>query len=693
MSDDAWLKSNQNFGYEAPSDYGSYTNPENAHYDTPDWDKEMAKASPADAQKSQLDPGSTDINRHYPAIAAEDPQSIYEAATAWGSLHDAFDTLASDLVTNGKHLESSWDSPDAKDVFFEYVGKSTYSIREWQKMAGTNSDALWTLYSAVWDAKNAMTREGGLWDQFMADYRLAHADQEILEGPSNTRMSGKDVYTSSPTDAQQEVADRRGLDTHTTHSMMGSGGSTVDFYDKNGRDLVGQNLDHYTKRSRDEIMTPISTAYDKAFMALTTAPKFRGPTNAVTPEKAIRDAQGRMRSQLPGPPGSPPGAPGAAPGAPPAAPGNLTGAPPQAPNLGQAGMMRPNGTPPSLPDGLTAGQRPEGLPGSVNEYTNMPAAPNVVMPVTATGNRTSSGPAPAAPDLSQANQNAPAAPNLSGTAGATGDAAGVPNALAGRGVPPAAPNVNAPSNPGVPGGARPMSPPGGMGRGGPPGARPSSPSLSGRNGTGAPSRPSAPAPNLPGRGGGPRPGGPGNGRGAPPSLPGRNGQGKPGGPKPGRPGVPGSGEPGAPGARRPGMPGRGGVPKSLAGRGDKVAKSAMKTPTRPTPTEGLGGRAAPRLSRAETLKSARAALRRSLGGRPAEPADLNAPRGSQMSKEEKRKMDMRRRDEEAAAPYGGIVGDHELFDIREEGRGVLEPAAQSGPVKRSGPALGAGRLG
>jgi len=146
-----------------------------------------------------------------------------------------------------------------------------------------------------------------------------------------------------------------------------------------------------------------------------------------------------------------------------------------------------------------------------------------------------------------------------------------------------------------------------------------------------------------------------------------------------------------PGGTRPGATSRG-IPRSLAGRGRTNRSVGRETPAKPGSTEGLGGRTATRPDRGETLKSARAALRRSLGGRPAEPADFDNPRHS-LSKEEQRRLDRRRRDEEAAAPYGGIVGGYELFDLDDERRGVLEPAKQSGPVKRSGPALGAGRAG
>ncbi|WP_134323880.1 hypothetical protein [Cumulibacter soli] len=617
-----------------------------------------------------------DINMHYVAITKEEPDTIWDAGWAWGQIGTALTSGADAIRQQGITLSSKWEGA-AKEAFLMKVGMLTAVLDNWAEKANSNKSALcYNLYGEVVRKRNAMVT---LWQEY------------------------------------KEKSDTLRSEENANDSIGELGTDIVEAF--GGKDRLAENLEHYSRRSREEILTPMSTAYDTAFQSMSTGAVYQGPKDALVKEFTAPGV-----GPGPGAPGTPavPGAPApAAPTAPAGLNQPMPGAVPtaaligmygrpQSPDVGQlrdqimAGFRQPPTNPLNeqamrdvqqhMLDHLPAPEAPEGI--STPAIAPPPVAPALLRPTSsapANSAQTGRGAAPTAPNLS-AGSARPAAP-------------GMPAGLNGRGAAPAAPGMGSPGA-----GTRPPTAPGLGGRGSAsPAAPPSrsglgagSPALGGRSG--APTAPGVGGrPGAPGVGG--RPGAPGVGaRPAAPGLGGRTAGGRPITPST-SPNVPKTlqGRPTAPGiGARPGVTGKPGA-TSRPGVGSS-ASPRLEYGT-PKGAGSLGGRStAVPTSRQANAEAARRALRTSLTGRPNDVAGhpqtsrgatprrqpAAQPHKARLAERNSRSRADEKPDEQLSAELA-LVGGTELFEADGAGDGVIAARTPNERVTRSGPAIGAKR--
>ena len=104
-----------------------------------------------------------DINAHYPAVMAEDPDSISTAADGWRAVASSLTAAAATVRRHGTTLEGQWESPQAKEAFLLKVGMLAASMDDWASKASTNATTLDTLHSTV---KSRRERMRTLWFEF-----------------------------------------------------------------------------------------------------------------------------------------------------------------------------------------------------------------------------------------------------------------------------------------------------------------------------------------------------------------------------------------------------------------------------------------------------------------------------------------------------------------------------------------------
>ncbi len=400
------------------------------------------------------------------------PDGIRSAGSSWEIMSDTLYEIEGALRAAGRTLKSNWESPTASEAFLTKVGQATWSIDDWQSAAGANAGAMHTLATEVSTYQGKMVT-------LYAEYLSA-----LIVAAAKDRAEG-------------------------------------------GIRHVEEEKREFDARARNDIATPLNSAFRDAWGKMKLGQQWQGPLDATVTGPAGPGAPG-----APGAPGGPGGAPGGPGGAPPAAPGGPGGAPGGPGGAPPAGLRGappapPGGAPPASPYGSL--QKMMSQPGGLNSLFQRGAPPQPPG-VTQADVDALRG------ELDAARQGAPQ--GLSGTAPSLDQ---IQDQI-GRGAAPAAP-----------GGLPPGAVPGGLGGAGARGA--------------APAGPGGAAPTAPGG----RPGAPGAG----PTAPGGRGPGFPGGmggvndPISGRPTVPGGMPPGggAPPGGRPGAPGGapGGGPGNRAG--------------------------------------------------------------------------------------------------------------------------------
>lgn len=603
------------------------------------------------------------------AIANEDPNGIRSGGYAWEKISDQLVESMRALRTAGTTLQENWESPSASEAFLGYVGRSTWSIEDWQSAAGTNAGALHTLATMVGNKKSAMVT-------LMGDYTAAL----IVAAAKDEAKPGQ-----SPSERQKV-------------------------------------REEYSRRARDEVATPLDSDYRDAFFKVTRGAMWQGPTDAAITGPPAPGAPGGPGGPggpgvaPPGPGGTAPAGPGAgmrgaparptalltttAPTAPvggighaPTAPGGL-GTAPIAPPASLGGL---GGTPPQAPDSSQLA----GMQQQLESTTAAPTAPGVMpagLAAAAPGGLTGRGAAPAPPSGF--------APGGNGSSPAPGRPGGssAPMSPRGAGGPaPGAPLTGRPTAPGAGPGGRGMPPGSPMGQR--PGA-PSGPTGTGRGLAGRTAPAAAAAPKPPS---GPGTGAPANGLGGrhAPSGPGGSAPRAPRGPDagfarkpaaaagPSAPSVrtPAGPAPAQPGLAAPARPAaaptapRGGIPDRLAGRGGASAAARTAAAGRPSVAtspaivaKDLNGRLGikPTAGRGEIARTVRAAIRERLAGRAAMAAAAAQPPRSHPGDEAEDLLF------EALAHYD----DEDLFTILAASPAVIDRIKPSKKVTDPGPAIG-----
>lgn len=226
------------------------------------------------------------ITTFFDALAQEKPNSIQTAATAWGALNSQLNTLADDFSSSGKKLGGDWSSPTAQPAFLKQVGGSTYSLREWQNAAQTNSTALQTLHSAVLKAQDDIR---SLYQKYEDEYKAAVRISAALQSYATTPSMPHERGPAMPPKYQPQYQQLKSL-SPSDQSLMSDLGygswdhpaNVPDASAGSGTDPSFKVLKKYTDLARDHIMTPLDLAYDAASGSLTSpALPWQGPKNAV----------------------------------------------------------------------------------------------------------------------------------------------------------------------------------------------------------------------------------------------------------------------------------------------------------------------------------------------------------------------------------------------------------------------------
>lgn len=232
------------------------------------------------------------ITTFFDALAQEKPNSIQTAATAWGALNSHLSILADDFSSSGKKLGGDWSSPTAQPAFLKQVGGSTYTLREWQNAAKTNSTALQTLHSAVQKAQDDIrTLYKKYEDEYKAAVRISAALQSYATTPSIPHERGPAMPPKYQPQYQQLKSLSSGDQSLMSDLGYGSWDSPSNVPDAGagkGTDPTFKVLKKYTDLARAHIMMPLDLAYDAANGSLTSPSlPWQGPKDAVVTPPAV----------------------------------------------------------------------------------------------------------------------------------------------------------------------------------------------------------------------------------------------------------------------------------------------------------------------------------------------------------------------------------------------------------------------
>ncbi|WP_153506562.1 hypothetical protein, partial [Cumulibacter manganitolerans] len=193
-----------------------------------------------DPQPANHDLYYADINTHYVAISREEPETIKSAGDAWVRIGTALGGGAEAIRRRGITLSGSWEGA-AKEAFLLKVGLLTSVLDDWAGKAHANGVVLRdTLYPVIRDKRTAMAE---LWREYKG------RSDDIRE-QENANASLGELWED-------------------TKEAFG------------GKDRLSANLEHYSQRSRSEILDPMSAAFDRAFLSMSTGAVYQGPKDAV----------------------------------------------------------------------------------------------------------------------------------------------------------------------------------------------------------------------------------------------------------------------------------------------------------------------------------------------------------------------------------------------------------------------------
>jgi hypothetical protein len=191
-----------------------------------------------------------------------------QASLTWYRICLYLGGIKAKLNEEGGKLANGWDPAknDAAANFFHFVGASTWSIDEWITFAIQNRDATLNVANAI---NKARTEMATLWSGYLKDY------VGLYNNPSTVPVTGN-IYEGTP---------------------IGPDGQPM------SDDQVQKIKNKYDDRARG-IIKELADTYAGNWFALNEGHKFQGPTNAVSPGKAIEnrkdDLMANLTPKLPG---------------------------------------------------------------------------------------------------------------------------------------------------------------------------------------------------------------------------------------------------------------------------------------------------------------------------------------------------------------------------------------------------------